>query len=444
MAGTERGGIVDRVAIALPVLVMLAATARTPALGQSCSFDEQCQTAMCTSDGNCSVTALPNGTPCDDFNSCTTSSQCVSGSCTAISFAPTNTACDDSNPCTSNDSCDPTGKCTGTLADNGAPCSYPGVACPGHCQTILLPPPLSGGFSICQLCPDSGDPCALNTCNFQTGTCAAVNPCAEDCSTAQCVASDGSYDCVNPQNINENASCDDFNPCTASDRCQSGVCLGTGFSGPPETPTAFVTSSPASGSPTPTPTPTVTVPPPTATPTATAPPPTATATQPPPTATRTATAPPTATVTVPPATVTRTATPTATTTQPAPTSTSTSTLPPTATATAPLPTATMTAAVPSATATSPVATATTGTEATPTPTAGVTGTPESICIGDCDNNLTVTATELVSGIDIVLGKVPLANCMAFDPNHTGKVTVVQLAQGVEAALNGCGAAAAAP
>jgi hypothetical protein len=89
-----------------------------------------------------------------------------------------------------------------------------------------------------------------------------------------------------------------------------------------------------------------------------------------------------------------------------------------------------------------------GAEATPTPTPQTSTPPEptvtptptppvSLCVGDCDGNGEVAVNELVTGVNIALGNLPLSSCGAFDSNRDEQVTVNELLQGVNAALNGC-------
>ncbi|HUI27427.1 MAG TPA: Ig-like domain-containing protein, partial [Candidatus Kryptonia bacterium] len=84
-----------------------------------------------------------------------------------------------------------------------------------------------------------------------------------------------------------------------------------------------------------------------------------------------------------------------------------------------------------------------------TPTAAVTvasaatvtpiRTPSG-CVGDCYATDKVTVDELVLGVNIALGTMPMQPCTAFDCNHNGHVTIDCLVQAVNAALNGCGSA----
>jgi len=75
---------------------------------------------------------------------------------------------------------------------------------------------------------------------------------------------------------------------------------------------------------------------------------------------------------------------------------------------------------------------------TPTPTRTITaklGTEP--CVGDCNNDSTVTIDELVLGVDITLGRQPLTACAGFDVSGDKTVTVDELARAVNSALSGC-------
>jgi hypothetical protein len=58
-------------------------------------------------------------------------------------------------------------------------------------------------------------------------------------------------------------------------------------------------------------------------------------------------------------------------------------------------------------------------------------------VGDCNGNHVVTVDELVRGVNIALGNLPLAQCLPFDPNGDGGVGIAELVQGVNNALRGC-------
>jgi hypothetical protein len=125
------------------------------------------------------------------------------------------------------------------------------------------------------------------------------------------------------------------------------------------------------------------------------------------------------------ATPTRTVTPTRT-ERPTPTVRPTSTRTRTVTATVP-PTTTWTPR-PTRTRT---ATWTFGPEGSPTPL------PPDVCGGDCNGDRVVTVDELLRGINIVLGRYTLLQCVVFDVTANGHVSVDELVLGVENSLHGC-------
>jgi len=75
---------------------------------------------------------------------------------------------------------------------------------------------------------------------------------------------------------------------------------------------------------------------------------------------------------------------------------------------------------------------------TPTPSATATATVTArVCVGDCDGSKSVGVNELISGVRIALGALPLSTCPAFDCAGTGEVEVRCLIAAVNAALRGC-------
>ncbi|MFQ5664852.1 MAG: hypothetical protein ACE5I7_00310 [Candidatus Binatia bacterium] len=90
--------------------------------------------------------------------------------------------------------------------------------------------------------------------------------------------------------------------------------------------------------------------------------------------------------------------------------------------------------LPTSTPTPPSSTAT----PTAVATATLTSTPGAVtCVGDCDGDNAVTVNELVTGVNIALGRLPLDTCERFDRNSDGQVTIDELIAGVGAALKGC-------
>jgi YVTN family beta-propeller protein len=104
------------------------------------------------------------------------------------------------------------------------------------------------------------------------------------------------------------------------------------------------------------------------------------------------------------------------------------TLPPT-----PSPTATPT---PSAIGT-PTETPTPTTTATLTVTSSATATARTPCMGDCDENRTVTADELVVAVAIALGEASMARCEPADANRDNAITIEEIVLAVKSARIGC-------
>jgi hypothetical protein len=73
----------------------------------------------------------------------------------------------------------------------------------------------------------------------------------------------------------------------------------------------------------------------------------------------------------------------------------------------------------------------------PTATATPTPLPPDTCLGDCDVSGDVSSGELVMGVGIALGAVPMSRCGAFDVVRDGVVSVEDLISAVDHALNEC-------
>ncbi len=68
------------------------------------------------------------------------------------------------------------------------------------------------------------------------------------------------------------------------------------------------------------------------------------------------------------------------------------------------------------------------------PTASVT---PAVCVGDCNHDGAVTVDELVTGVNMALGGLPLDQCPVFDADGNGEVTIDEILRAVNNALNGC-------
>jgi len=153
----------------------------------TCASD-QCNTRACNGTATCTITPL-TGTACNDNNACTQTDTCQAGACTGSNPI----ACGGADAC--HDAvCNPsTGTCSNPNKANGTPC---GTGCAATCQAGAC---TAGGSVTCSPL----DQChAAGVCNPTTGVCS------------------------NPPVANGTA-CNDGNPCTQNDSCQTGACTGT-------------------------------------------------------------------------------------------------------------------------------------------------------------------------------------------------------------------------
>lgn len=63
--------------------------------------------------------------------------------------------------------------------------------------------------------------------------------------------------------------------------------------------------------------------------------------------------------------------------------------------------------------------------------------PALACTGDCDGDGEVTISELMRGVNIVLGTQEMSSCPEFDSGGDAAVTIEEIIGGVKAALDGC-------
>ena len=205
-----------------------------------CNDKVSCTLDWCDPGLGCQHQALNIG--CDDGDGCTLDDVCVAGVCQGSLAKP----CDDGNACTS-DGC-VAGTCTikqltGTVCDDGNPCSVGDACAKGQCQSGALKP-CSGGDSCnlpycdtangqCKIkvLPDAipcqdGVPCTLGD-KCKGGKClSGASLCPESvvpCMFAQCdVVAKVCVDLPAPSG----GSCSDGDPCTVSEKCLSGKCMG--------------------------------------------------------------------------------------------------------------------------------------------------------------------------------------------------------------------------
>ena len=203
-----------------------------------CDDDNPCTTDTCNADtGECFH--QPNTFTCEDGNPCTLDDQCVNGAC--VSGTPKD--CDDGNPC-SDDACLPANGACEHLPNSG-PCDDGNLCTIGdHCQAGACVP--TGGID----CFD-GNLCTADAClpavgckhsNLDGIACDDFDICTQgdQCQGGACqsgvalVCDDGNActgDSCDPvfgcQYQDLITPCDDDDPCTTTDQCQGGLCIGS-------------------------------------------------------------------------------------------------------------------------------------------------------------------------------------------------------------------------
>jgi hypothetical protein len=160
---------------------------------------DACNVASCDSggaEGNCdNVTALPNGSACDDSDACTVSDTCQSGTCTSgsvVDCSPFSDQCNDAS-CNSGGT---EGNCSiNTPVSNGTACS---------------------DGSVCTV----GDSCQAGSC--ESGSPPDCSGSGDDCNGASCDPAGGAGNCDDFGPINEGG------PCGNDGACAAGVCIDPG------------------------------------------------------------------------------------------------------------------------------------------------------------------------------------------------------------------------
>lgn len=149
-----------------------------------CHQPGQCE----PSTGACINMPMPDGTTCQDGNSCTANDRCMTGTC----VSGTAYGCDDGDPCTA-DACDGTGGCSHTPIDRCGVC-FPddcttcqaGCACADICWRSLMSCLDHCTLTYCAAfcvadygrCDGAACPALEATCR---SSCASQNGCADDC-----------------------------------------------------------------------------------------------------------------------------------------------------------------------------------------------------------------------------------------------------------------------
>ena len=70
--------------------------------------------------------------------------------------------------------------------------------------------------------------------------------------------------------------------------------------------------------------------------------------------------------------------------------------------------------------------------------------PPSECVGDCNEDGSVTVDEVTTMANVALGKADMYDCMRGDMNHDGRCTIDEVVAAVNSALHGCGSTSSTP
>lgn len=248
----------------------------------------QCTVSLCNpNNGLCELLPAAAGSPCDDGNACTSQDFCVGGGCVGIApadcddnnvctddlcdpavgcqYKQNDKLCDDGNVCTTDDRCSPQG-CKGQVkspCDDGNPCTddtcspvagcvhQPNAAACDDGNLCTIEDSCDGGVCVggSKLTCDDSNPCTVDLCDAVIGCkhmdvtgpcndgdlCTAGDYCAGgNCQPGFGLVCDDNNVCtdeicdpelgcvVSPGNTK---ACEDGNPCTVFDTCNSGMCV---------------------------------------------------------------------------------------------------------------------------------------------------------------------------------------------------------------------------
>ncbi len=196
-----------------------------------CDDENPCTVDTCSGAEGCAHDDLDAG-ECMDGDACTVGDHCDKGSCVG-QFVD----CDDSNPCTE-DSCSPTGGCehqnNTAKCDDGNACTVADECVEGACTGYAVNCDCQEDFDCAAL--EDGNACngtlrcAKETlpyqCQVDPATVVACEPLAGavgQCNVATCDPASGKCGAVA---VTDGILCDDGNPCTVTEICQSGQCSG--------------------------------------------------------------------------------------------------------------------------------------------------------------------------------------------------------------------------
>ncbi len=194
-----------------------------------CDDGNECTEDTCEGVDGCQSSAL-EGTECKDGDICTVADHCIAGECSGDPVI-----CDDDNPCTDN-ACTENGGCeyAPNLADcdDGDPCTVADECNAGLCAGTQISCECDVDADCLEL--EDGDLCSGTlVCNTEvlphqcSTDLATVVECPEPegvdaiCLAAACDGLSGECSLVP---AHEALACEDGDPCTIGDTCQTGIC----------------------------------------------------------------------------------------------------------------------------------------------------------------------------------------------------------------------------
>jgi hypothetical protein len=200
--------------------------------------DPACAKPSCNpANGSCGTAPTNEGMVCNDNNPCTINEVCAAGTCKGAGKD-----CGDANPCT-DDTCDPAGGCLHTYninpCDDGNNCTI-GDKCQGGacvaggampcndnnaCTTDSCLPGKGCSYTFNDFPCDDGNACTVgDKCN--QGTC--IGGAQMLCDDGNLCTNDFCDPAVGCKYTYNQTPCDDGNSCTTGDKCQGGLCAGSG------------------------------------------------------------------------------------------------------------------------------------------------------------------------------------------------------------------------
>jgi hypothetical protein len=206
-----------------------------------CDDGDGCTMDACSGD-SCVHSNAAEGSPCDDLNPCTQTDRCqVDGSCAGTE------SCDDGDPCTM-DTCDSGAACIHTINPLCSCCSEQSdhaLCAEGETKAAVCaanPSCCEGawGSECVTLASEEG---ACGVCGDDICDPGEPESCAEDCLFAcdvdldcddwvACTRDTCEGVCAHDTEPVEGEPCNDWDPCSVTSACQTGLCEGVPVSSP--------------------------------------------------------------------------------------------------------------------------------------------------------------------------------------------------------------------